>query len=115
MAVLEKSLDFTWQRQKLITENIANVDTPGYKAKHLDFENRLAQSMEAVQSGLQGRETILNTRAEPYQDRRTSTRADGANVDMDAENVLLAKNQIQYEYLLRQMDGEFARFRLALG
>jgi flagellar basal-body rod protein FlgB len=87
MNLLEKVLDVTSERQQLVTANMANVDTPGYHTKDIDFRAELqratangpANFMPAVRS-VQG---LLE-------------RPDGNNVSMDREGLLLAETQMQF-------------------
>lgn len=116
MLMIEKSLDFVWQRQKVIAENIANVETPGYKAKYLTFEDELRRSLSSAQKsnvnrGELVRSAVDSSRARVNVSDATSTRLDGNNVVADAENVEMARAQFQYEYLIRQINDQFTRLR----
>ena len=97
--VLEKASDASWARNSVISNNIANVDTPGYKRKDIEFEQYL-------QGAVSGGSSLDDDIAEVDLDSLTGTtytdyatasyRIDGNNVDIDTENVELAKNQIKY-------------------
>ncbi len=96
----EQAMDYLWLKQQTISHNIANATTPGYKAQRVDFENML--SAETVKD----KESEL-LKVMVYEDTATSMRLDGNNVDMDRESIELAKAQIQYDYLLRKITGQF--------
>lgn len=120
-AMLQRALDGTWQRQRAISNNIANHETPGYKAIRVNFENSLEKEIKKLENGIPTREKIVeeivalkNSEISVYSDYSTSNRADGNNVDMDQENIEMAKTQIQYQYLTRGMTDMFARLRYAI-
>lgn len=112
--VLNKAADASWMRNTVITNNIANVDTPGYKRKDVQFESYL---MSAMTSGGSLRERVNSLRldslnATVYTDRSDlSYRLDGNNVDIDTESANLAENQLRYYALLDSMSQEFSRLR----
>jgi len=120
-AILQKALDGSWQRQRAISNNIANHETPGYKAIKVDFENSLDQEIRKLENSIptkekiiEGIETLKDSEINVFSDNSTSNRADGNNVDLDLENIEMAKTQIQYQYLTRSMTDMFSRLRYAI-
>jgi len=118
-AVLQRALDGTWQRQKAIANNIANHETPGYKSIKVSFENSLMQELNNLQHGSnelinQGMNSIKTADINTFSDYSTSERADGNNVNLDFENIEMAKTQIQYQYLTRSMTDMYSRLRYAI-
>lgn len=120
-SILQRALDGTWQRQRAIANNIANHETPGYKAINVSFENSLVQEVQKLQIGsssaegiAQGLENLKNSKINISSDYSTSERADGNNVNLEAENIDMAKTQIQYQYLTRSMTDMFSRLRYAI-
>lgn len=120
-AILQKALDGTWQRQRAIANNIANHETPGYKAVKVSFEDSLKREIQKLEDSIptkekmaESMEAILNSKVDIYKDQSTAMRADGNNVDMDLENIEMAKAQIQYTYLVRSMTDMFSRLRYAI-
>ncbi len=115
--VLNKAADASWMRHNVISNNIANNDTPGYKRKDVQFESYLA--MELIRGGSL-RHRVAGTDLDRidgmiYTDySNLSYRADGNNVDIHTENSYLAKNQIRYYTLLDAMTQEFSRIKTAL-
>lgn len=112
--VLEKAADASWIRNAAISNNIANVDTPGYKRKDVSFEVYL-QSAVAGGGSLDDEiagvelETLTGT---TYTDYGTvDYRLDGNNVDIDTENAELAKNQMKYYTMLDSVSQEFSRLK----
>lgn len=120
-ALLQRALDGTWQRQRAIANNIANHETPGYKAIKVSFEEsldrevqKLGRSKPTKEEIFRGREALKNSRINMVSDDSTSERADGNNVNLDLENIEMAKTQIQYQYLTRSMTDMFSRLRYAI-
>lgn len=118
--VLDKGADACWTRNEVLSNNIANVDTPNYKRKDVAFSAYLEEAL--IGSGsLDGRISQINTKLEEincsvYTDNvNLSYRTDGNNVDISTENVYLAENQIRYNALIDSMKHEFGRIRTALG
>lgn len=120
-AILQKALDGAWQRQRAIANNIANHETPGYKAIKVNFENSLKQEIMKLENGIPAKERITegikalkNSEINVFSDYSTANRADGNNVDLDLENIEMAKTQIQYQYLTRGITDMFIRLRYAI-
>ncbi len=115
--VLDKAADASWVRNEVISNNIANVDTPGYKRKDVQFESYLMSALRG-DSSLDHRVANLNLDrldASIYTDNATlSYRLDGNNVDIDTESANLAQNQIRYYALLDSMTQEFSRIKTVL-
>ena len=110
--VLDKAADAAWQRHELISNNIANQDTPGYKRQDIDFESQLAQAMkQSKYTSIDSKVSNLNmNRLKPrsYTDYENySYRLDENNVDIQVENVNLAKNQLKYNGLMTSVRMEF--------
>ncbi|GGF11094.1 flagellar basal body rod protein FlgB [Halobacillus andaensis] len=109
---LENSLNFSTKKNAAISDNIANVDTPGYKAKDVAFK----EVLEGEINGLQAKRT--NERHLPFNSTKdnqittirnegTTYNHNGNNVDIDKEMNDLAKNQIQYQALVDRLSGKF--------
>ena len=117
--ILDKAADAANLRNELLTNNIANVSTPNYKRKDLDFESVLQGELageknlsKAVKKANQNIETFD---AQVYTDNASlSYRLDGNNVDINTEEARLAENQIKYQALVDLMNQEFARYNTVL-
>ena len=109
---LEKALDAAWIRNDVISQNIANVDTPGYKRKTVMFEEFLNNEMRMGRIA-QGTSAISdNSPIKIVEDPADSSyRSDGNNVDIENEMALLAANQIRYSTLIQKINGDFQRLR----
>ena len=117
--VLNKAADASWKRETVLTNNIANVDTPNYKRKDVSFQNYLEQALIGAEA-LDTRVSDVNTHLSDfggivYTDSSVlSYRLDGNNVDIDTENAYLAENQIRYNALVEQIGQEFNRYKTVL-
>lgn len=111
-----KALDFVWKQQQLTANNIANVDTPNYKAQHISFEdefkNRLNHAMKSGNSSTM-EQAITQTKARVVASNN-SKRVDGNGVDMDVENVELVKTTLQYQYLVQAFNSDYNRLRTVI-
>lgn len=119
--VLDRAADASWLRHDVISNNISNADTPGFKRSDVDFATQLAEalgqsrytSMDAKVSGL----NMNLKRLQPvtYSDYSGySYRVDGNNVDPDTEAVYLAKNQVVYQGLTAAIRQEFKNLQMVL-
>ena len=112
MALLEKSLDAVWQRQQVIANNIANAATPGYKSQHLEFETllerRLATAGDNEDSAIRA---IGQVEPKVVRDENTVALEDGNNVDLDRENIEMARAQMQYSYLANSISAQLKRLK----
>lgn len=114
--VLDKAADASWTRHAVISNNIANVDTPNYKRKDVQFESYL---MGALAGGDSLDDNIANVDLDAinpttYVDGAYEYRLDGNDVDIDTESAELAKNQLRYYTLLDSMSQEFSRIKSVL-
>lgn len=119
--VLGKTADASWQRNEILADNIANVDTPGYKRKDIDFESQLSRALgnfnyESVDDKVRHiNKNKSELKARVYTDAANfSYRLDGNNVDIDTENVELAANQIKYEGLMTSLNQEFQNLKAVI-
>ena len=117
--VLQKTADAAWIRNDVISNNIANATTPGYKRQDVAFEDDLAnalgrsryKSMDDKVADLK----INRLRPRTYTDSANfSYRVDGNNVDIETENVTLAANQLKYNGLIDCLDQEFKNLRMVM-
>ncbi len=121
--LLEQSLNAASLRQKTISQNIANVDTPNYKAKKTVFKHQLNQAIE--QQRLSAYRTDSrhisfggNQSIAPaiVRDRsNTMFNHNGNNVDIEHEMSEMAKNQIYYNAMIERLNGRFNSLKTVIG
>jgi flagellar basal-body rod protein FlgB len=105
MQRLSRFLDTTAARSGIIASNIANIDTPGYHARDLDFRSQLT--------------SLMSDDVQPAAPRVTEVaglteRPDGNNVNMDREGLALGQVQLQFQTGVALMKAELHRFSQAI-
>jgi len=90
--IVKKVLDYSAARQRVIANNVANVETPGFKAKDVSFEEEF---MDALKSN--DVERALEIQPRVYETDNISLRNDGNNVDLEREVVSLEKNKSTFD------------------
>ena len=128
MDVMQKGLSAAWTRNAVIRNNLANVETPNFKASYVEFESLLRKSLED-EGRIVGRKThpkhveigrgrniksFDELRPLIRQSTELSMRNDGNNVDIESENVRLAQNSIFYNTLMEKLNSEIRRLRMAI-
>ena len=91
---LERALAGASLRQQALANNVANINTAGFKRSDVDFHSAIAAAMGG------GTERLESLTFAPAVDTATSMRADGNNVDADQEMAALAENGIEYQALV---------------
>ncbi len=109
---LEQAISQSTVKQRVISNNIANVDTPNYKAQEVRFDGVLTNEMQKLQAlktnskhidfgGLDSSSYQIITK------NNTQYNHNGNNVDIDQEMTEMAKNQIKYNALIERLSGKF--------
>lgn len=111
--VLSKTLDASAARQRVIANNIANVETPGYKRSEVSFEAQLREVMDSknrheVRKGLKTLVPLRQT------DTNSPSRPDGNNVNIDAEIAGLAKTTLTHKSASVLLEAKIAMLRSAI-
>lgn len=106
---LERALSGASLRQEALAENLANVNTPGYQRRDVDFQGALRSAMES------GKAAVAATPMEITTDPSAPMRADGNSVDVDAEAAGLAKNGLEYQALTTVLRSRSDILRSAMG
>ena len=119
MLLTQKTIESTWAKQRLTLDNIANVDTPGYKRQDVAFESVLQQALGSNRyESMDDKVANVNLgrlRGRAYVDYANySYRLDGNNVDIENENVMLAENQLKYQGLISSINQEFTNLKTVM-
>ncbi|GAE88954.1 flagellar basal body rod protein FlgB [Acetivibrio straminisolvens] len=117
--VLEKSLDAALLRNEAISQNIANVDTPGYKRKTVAFEeylNNARGSIKGIRTRPEhipvGARDVMDVDIKVSEDKSAvSMRLDENNVDIEDEMAQMAKNTIKYYLITQRISGDFNKIK----
>jgi flagellar basal-body rod protein FlgB len=125
---MERAADAAVLRQKVIANNIANVDTPYFKRSDVLFEELLKRELEAVKRpsftaytthpkhipiGTLGTQQSAQPRI--VTDETSAINNNKNNVDIDYEMALMAKNQLYYNALIQQVNYDIKHLRTAIG
>ena len=129
MAVLRQALKASETTHETIANNIANVETPGFKTSEVIFKDKLAGALKDIQSSSNNLE---GARTNPYHiaindapslesikpsvvvRAETSLRPDGNNVDIDSEMTKLSQNTILYQALTQLVSAKMSQLRTAI-
>lgn len=124
LSTLRTAMDLRSYRQEVLASNIANADTPHYKARDLDFASALSNAMSGKgDSGLIMRQTSpRHLQGEPGVPHESNLKyrteyqgaIDGNTVNMDVERADFAENALQFEALLTTVRSRFSDLRLAM-
>ena len=109
--LLKKALDVCLLRHKVISNNIANVDTPGFKASKVIFEEKLRA---ALNSNSNFSSEIRQIKPEVVQDNSPTQREDFNNVDIEKEMVKLSQNTLYYNIYVQLLSEKLEMIREAI-
>lgn len=107
LQIMEKGLDTSSVRHRVISNNIANVDTPGFKRSKVEFEEHLEKALR------RGATDISKVRPR-VKEIDTGMKDDGNNVDIDYEMAALAKNTIMYNAISQALIEKFSMLSYVL-
>ena len=126
--LMAKGLDYRALRQEMISSNIANVDTPNYRARDISFENLLTDERRRIFPERSASLEMALTDAKHLRPERLEggpkaeiffrdghlARNDGNTVDLDVETTEMAKNTVMYNALVAALKKDSAIFRSVL-
>jgi len=108
------------KRQAMLASNIANADTPGYKATDIDFSAALRHALDNQSAPTSSSEGYVDTAASQLSTasfvryrQPAQSNLDGNTVDMDLERAEFARNAILYQFAITVLDDEVKEFKLA--
>lgn len=122
--LLQRSLDVSGLRNEVIANNMANVDTPGFKRNEVIFEDKIRSAMADNKNyeklritnsrhiQIQGESSPIEPEIKTMDD--LSYRNDGNNVDIDVETSKMTKNKVFYDALGQSMSSELKLLRVAI-
>jgi len=109
LTLLGKALDASALRHRVIANNLANVNTPGFKASTVEFGEELKAAMT---SGGPGKLASVQPKIVPLD--APAQRKDGNNVDVDRHLTDMVKNSLYYSTLARIVNARIGAFRAAI-
>lgn len=123
ISALDTSIDMRRLRQNVISSNIANAETPGYKARKMDFEQALSRALDIEGKGrmhasnkehfLVGQGPIANVTADIYDNPDVNMSNDGNTVDLEKEMADLASNSVLYRAAIQLINKKLATMKYA--
>ena len=122
LGILEKGLDASSLRQKVLANNVANVDTPDFKRSDVNFEAVLGSALGEAGGTLPLKTTspqhlpgVLSSQQNAVvTDQSTSMRNDGNNVDIDREMTNVAENGLYYNSVTRAISSQLGILRMVI-
>lgn len=120
--ILFKQLNFRGERQKVISTNIANIDTPGYKTKELKFANELKNSKSEFELKLaitnqrhmtSGSDQLRNP-LRIHEIQGLPEQNDGNNVNLDTQMAEMSKNDVMFQALKSSIKKDSVWFKNVL-
>ena len=112
--MMQRSMEFLWSKQACLLDNIANVETPGYKTKYVTFEESLRSAiLSSAEEGISTaaiREAIEDTPVVIHE-AQESTRMDDNGVNITEQSVELARNGYQLQYVMDALSNDISTIR----
>ncbi len=122
IGALNTSMNLRLMNQNLISSNIANADTPGYKSKAMDFEGALRAALDTETQALEtsDKEHINRKATDPvypqiYEDPNGVESLDGNTVDRSQEMAKMAENQLLYDASAEMLKRKLGMLKYAIG
>lgn len=121
---LAAAINFRVLRNNVVSSNIANAETPGYKAQKLEFEGALSRALDTDGMGKMGidhqdhfatgKGSVSNVRADVYDNPEGNVTNDGNTVDLEKEMSVLAENTILYKAALELINKKLGALKYAV-
>ncbi|NUK29111.1 flagellar basal body rod protein FlgB [Parageobacillus sp. VR-IP] len=117
--MLEQGLDYAALREKVIANNIANADTPNYKAKDVQFKAELVRAMHSLEAKRTNPKHLpfshsMNEKFVVATKGNLVYNHNGNDVDIDREMSNLAENQIYYNALIERLSGNLTTLKTVI-
>ena len=116
--LLEKSMGFLWTKQAAILDNIANAETPNYKAKVVTFEETITKKLEQAAklpdgAGKAVRDILEDSELKVFE-AQEQTRMDDNGVNITSEMTEMIRNAYQQQYVYSALNKHFSLLRMAI-
>ncbi|WP_278281163.1 flagellar basal body rod protein FlgB [Clostridium sp. BSD9I1] len=116
--IIKKGLDASSERSKVIANNISNINTANYKRRYVSFEETLTQNEKELNLKISN-ERHFNDGASfgeitVKEDKTSSMRDDGNNVNLDLEKVNQAANTLMYNAMIAQLNNRISQKRIVI-
>jgi flagellar basal-body rod protein FlgB len=114
LSTLESYLRLTVDREQAISANMANVDTPGYHTRDINFEGELKKAMNGTLSQAENSGFTAQMNPVVQEVSGLMERSDGNNVNLDREGLLMSETQLQYQIGIQLVKHQFHQILSAI-
>ena len=108
-AILNKLMDVATVRQRVLANNLANINTPGFKRQDVRFQEALASAVE-----MGGIDQVKQVKPDIYLDTTMPARADGNTVSLEDEMSKMVQNNILFDFSAKTLKAKFMRIHSAI-
>ena len=115
--MMEKAMNFLWTKQAAILDNIANAETPNYRAKVVTFEESLKEKLEAAQNTTKPKHSVRSVleNADYFvQEQLEVTRMDDNGVNVTEQSAEMIRNAYQLQYVMSSISSDLTRLQKAI-
>ena len=115
--MMEKTMNFLWTKQAAILDNIANAETPNYRAKVVTFEESLKEKLEAAQDAAKPKQSVrgvLENADYFVEEQLEVTRMDDNGVNVTEQSAEMIRNAYQLQYVMSSISSDLTRLQKAI-
>lgn len=118
MVMLERAMSFQWSKQRAISDNITNSETPNYKTKYVTFEEALRENVQAAamqENPKSAMRSVISSSSPVVHTADDETaRMDGNGVNVAEQQIELIRSAYQMQHIYRAMSSDISRLRMAI-
>lgn len=115
--MMEKAMNFLWTKQAAIMDNIANAETPNYRAKVVTFEESLKEKLETAQNAAKPKRAVRDVlQSSEYfvEEQQEITRMDDNGVNVTEQSAEMIRNAYQLQYVMSSISSDLTRLQKAI-
>ena len=115
--MMEKAMNFLWTKQAAILDNIANAETPNYRAKVVTFEESLKEKLEAAQDAAKPKQSVRGVLENAdffVEEQMEITRMDDNGVNVTEQSAEMIRNAYQLQYVMSSISSDLTRLQKAI-
>ena len=115
--MMEKAMNFLWTKQAAILDNIANAETPNYRAKVVTFEESLKEKLEAAQDAAKPKQSVRGVLEGAdffVEEQLEVTRMDDNGVNVTEQSAEMIRNAYQLQYVMSSISSDLTRLQKAI-
>ena len=115
--MMEKAMNFLWTKQAAILDNIANAETPNYRAKVVTFEESLKEKLEEAQNAVKPKQSVRGVLENAdffVEEQQEVTRMDDNGVNVTEQSAEMIRNAYQLQYVMSSISSDLTRLQKAI-